>query len=152
MSPSKKRSMLTPFGVGKLLPAPPLPQSIPSSGDAQGSRTAEVYLACSRCRFPISAVPTTCPLCHLLITCPPLLHTAFAEYHALAPPCEALEPSENPADQTAKCSACHNTVARHLMRACTGCRTQRCESCCAFVTNVLRVCTGCVRAYIAPPF
>lgn len=131
-----------------------------STSSAPASSTAVYHLACPQCHLLQTTVPTTCPLCKLLLCNVGMMYAAFVSHNHLVPPTTEAQLSRAvggdgrqdrviTVDQpsgSARCDVCTEviTTEQAIMRQCTGCQSWRCEACHKYVVETIGLCPQCV--------
>lgn len=121
--------------------------------------TTTTYLACPQCHFIQTSIPSTCPLCKLLLCNVCLTYSTFVSHNSLAAsttevPIRDLlrthdrKPSSQRQEEHIRCSLCDthcgNPKEGGTFYACRACHCLRCSSCDLFVRESLGMCPGCV--------
>ncbi|RNF11149.1 DNA repair and transcription factor protein, TFIIH complex, SSL1 subunit [Trypanosoma conorhini] len=129
------------------------PQEGGGGGDYGG---VTKYLACPQCGLMQTSIPSTCPLCKLLLCSAPLLHTTFLAHNEL---CAASSNAGDAMEEARKfngdasawrCSLCQRGMldndGKTLALQCNSCRCMRCARCEAFVRESIGLCPTCIAA------
>lgn len=107
------------------------------------------YLACPQCHLIQTSIPSTCPLCKLLLCNVCLTYATFVAHNGLAPPSTPV-PTRRLLLEEQHCGLCgvHGANPREggTFHRCNGCRAVRCTACDVFVKGSLGLCPGCVAA------
>ncbi|KAG5477826.1 hypothetical protein LSCM1_05128 [Leishmania martiniquensis] len=77
---------LIPIGCPVYLEAP----SSENGGPSSTASSRSLYLACPQCHLIQLRVPTTCPMCRLLLCSAPMLYSTFVSHNSLVPPAKLL--------------------------------------------------------------
>jgi transcription initiation factor TFIIH subunit 2 len=96
------------------------------------------YLTCPQCGLPQLSVPTTCPICNLLLSSTIFSHTSFIALNHLLPPSTAVSFSGD-------CALCACPLLDTKGAECSACRRIRCSDCSAIV-EALGICPTCIAA------
>ncbi|KAK7199005.1 Ssl1-like [Novymonas esmeraldas] len=96
---------LLPFGCPMYLEAPVSDSAAalpPSDGAvAGGARARSLYIACPQCHLIQLTVPTTCPMCRLLLCSAPMLYSTYVSLNTLTPPAAPLRVVRDTSSSTA---------------------------------------------------
>lgn len=133
-----------------------------SSVAAPTHSAAQTYLVCPQCHLLQTAVPSTCPLCRLILCSVPLLYATFVAQNHLLPPSMARPTTgsassrrdkaskrSSPLPQSGvgahRCALClEDLPATVSATQCTACQSWRCASCEELVTERIGLCPVCV--------
>ncbi|KAG5478064.1 hypothetical protein LSCM4_05463 [Leishmania orientalis] len=97
---------LIPIGCPVYLEAP----SPDSAGPSSAASSRSFYLACPQCHLIQLAVPTTCPMCRLLLCSAPMLYSTFVSHNSLVPPAKLLRVMRDASVPTSVTSASNNAA------------------------------------------
>ncbi|PWU83304.1 DNA repair and transcription factor protein [Trypanosoma cruzi] len=112
------------------------------------------YVACPQCALVQTSIPSTCPLCKLLLCSAPLIHNTFIAHNELCPVSEnvvdAFEGADKPTEDylNERCSLCQYGMmgedGRALVWRCNSCHCLRCVSCEKYVRERIGLCPTCI--------
>ncbi|ORC88809.1 DNA repair and transcription factor protein, TFIIH complex, SSL1 subunit [Trypanosoma theileri] len=109
------------------------------------------YYACPQCGLIQTSIPSTCPLCKLLLCSVPLIHTTFiAQNELCAPSKEYKSGMEKEKEKTflySPCSLCQRKIVcneRGSIWQCSSCQCVRCSVCETYVRDSLNLCPTCI--------
>ncbi|KEG10863.1 DNA repair and transcription factor protein [Trypanosoma grayi] len=122
--------------------------------DGEGGGEGPRYIACPQCALMQTSIPSTCPLCKLLLCSAPLIHTTFIAHNELCAPSEKCEDSlERVKEKEGECASdgyCSLCCVRGMngdgegMWRCSFCRSERCGSCESYVRDCIGICPTCI--------
>ncbi|KAH9597200.1 Ssl1-like [Trypanosoma melophagium] len=111
------------------------------------------YFACPQCGLIQTSIPSTCPLCKLLLCSVPLIHTTFIAQNELCAPSKEYKSGVETAKDEERtflygpCSLCQRKrVSREegSIWQCSSCQCVRCSVCETYVRDSIGLCPMCI--------
>nr|CCC92411.1 putative DNA repair and transcription factor protein [Trypanosoma congolense IL3000] len=114
------------------------------------------YMGCPQCGLIQTSVPSTCPLCKLLLCSAPLIHTSFITKNEPIAPSQKVESKQKaPSGESDEAPSVHCSLCCRrkplgvgdggmVFWRCSCCLRERCDVCEAYVKEGIGLCPTCV--------